>query len=120
MKIEKNDCFTPECFKLLEQCLGYVVAANDLISAGKLTLSKDNALIKGKFCIDLSGRWGVGIKNNGGYQHLFGSKCEKKRIDKKTEKEIIEDKLWMNTTKEEIDEYFKSLRFADPKKFESL
>lgn len=115
----KKDFSTEQCYELAMHAKKYVDRANDLMDLGRLVLDENDIVIKGRFVIDKTGIPGIGIKSKGKYQHILGGPDQKVTKNKKGE-EKKNMTIRLTTTKEEIDKYFKSLRFVDPKDFEGL
>jgi len=115
--------------ELGKHALKYCEDANNRMKEGQICITPDNQIIDGTFVCNMTGFPGVGITiNGGGYQHLFGKVASKAQeiIDKKksgdmdARKEKPEILIDMNTTKEEIDAYFTSLRFTKPENLSTI
>jgi len=117
--MDKKDFSTKECYDLAVYAKKYVDRANELMTLDRLVIDINDIVIKGTFVIDKEGVPGIGIKSKGKYEHILGGPDLKVTKDNKG-KEKKDMTIRLRITKDEIDEYFKSLRFVDYKNFEGL
>jgi len=117
--MNKNDFSTEECYELAKYAKEYIEQANNKLNSGFIVLDERDKVIKGGFVIDKTGIPGIGIKSKGKYQHILGGPDQTIITDKKGQ-ETKTMRIRLKITKEEIDDYFKGLRFINSKDFQVL
>jgi len=124
-KPQKDDitlkrCESEECFDLVQHAKKHVHDANDLIKGGHWCITPEKQIINGEFVANMAGIPGIGFihAEKAGYIHKFGKPIRNIETIKGKEKAIVT--LEMDCTEEDIDTYFASLRFVDPKHFVHL